>query len=127
MSDKIQLLLIVLTVLATKHVVFDFFLQSLAQIRNKRLYGHPSGLLHAGGHAAGSCLAFLIITPPLAVAVGIFVAEFVIHYHVDWLKEELGHRLKLRPDEKSFWIAFGIDQWLHQLTYIGIALVLALT
>ena len=127
MSDKTYLILIVLAVLATKHVVFDFFLQSLAQIRNKRIYGHPSGLLHAGGHAAGTCLAFFIVTPPITVAIGIVVAEFVIHYHIDWLKEEIGHRLKLRPDQKSFWLAIGIDQWLHQLTYIGIALVLALT
>jgi hypothetical protein len=127
MNDKILLLLIALTVLATKHVVFDFFLQSRAQIKNKRIYGHPSGLLHAGGHAVGSCLAFLVITPPLAVAIGIGVGEFFVHYHIDWLKEEIGHRLKLRPDEKSFWIAIGIDQWLHQLTYIGIVLVLALT
>jgi Protein of unknown function (DUF3307) len=127
MSDKTYLILIVLAVLATKHVVFDFFLQSLAQIRNKQIYGHPSGLLHAGGHATGTCLAFFIVTPPIAIAFGIMVAEFVVHYHIDWLKEKIGNRLKLRPDQKTFWVAIGIDQWLHQLTYIGIALVLALT
>jgi hypothetical protein len=51
----------------------------------------------------------------------------VVHYHIDWLKEEIGYRLKLPPDRKIFWVAFGIDQWLHQLTYVGIALILALT
>lgn len=127
MSDKTLLLLIALAVLATKHVIFDFFLQSLEQIRNKRIYGHPSGLLHAAGHVVGTCLVFLIITPPLVVALGIVVGEFVIHYHADWLKEEIGYRLKLRPDEKSFWIGMGIDQWVHQLTYVGIVAVLALT
>jgi hypothetical protein len=126
-GDKASLLLLVLVVLATKHLVFDFFLQSLSQIRNKRIYGHPGGLLHAAGHAAGTCLAFFIITPPLWVGIGIVATELVAHYHIDWLKEEIGYRLKLRPEQKVFWVAFGIDQWLHQLTYLGIALVLALT
>ncbi len=126
MSDKAYLLLIALAVLATKHVIFDFFLQSLNQVRNKGTYGHPDGLLHAAGHAVGTCVVFFIITPPLAVAFGIVVAEFFIHYHVDWLKEELGRRLKLQMNEKRFWIAMGIDQWVHQLTYVGIVSVLAL-
>ena len=121
------MLLVALAILATKHLVFDFFLQSLAQIRNKRIYGHPSGLLHAGGQAAGTCLAFFAITPPLSVAIGIVFGEFIIHYHIDWLKEVIGDRMKLRIDQKNFWVMFGIDQWLHQLTYVGIVLVLALT
>ena len=127
MGDRVFLILLVLTVLITKHMVFDFCLQSLQQIRNKRIYGHPSGLIHAAGHAAGTCLAFLVITPSLVVATAIVLTEFVVHYHIDWLKEEIGHRLKLPPDRKIFWVAFGIDQWLHQLTYVGIALILALS
>jgi Protein of unknown function (DUF3307) len=127
MSDGASLLLAALAVLATKHLVFDFFLQSLAQVRSKKIYGHPGGLLHAGGHAAGTCLAFFVITPPISIAIGIVVSEFVLHYHIDWLKEIMGERMKLRPDQKSFWVMFGIDQWLHQMTYVGIVLVLALT
>jgi hypothetical protein len=126
-GDGAYLLLLVLVVLATKHLIFDFFLQSLTQVRNKRIYGHPSGLLHAAGHAAGTCAAFVIITPSLAVGLAIVIGEFVVHYHVDWLKEELGYRMKLQPDQKTFWAAFGIDQWLHQLTYLAIAFVLAVT
>ena len=69
MGDKTYLLLLLLFVLLTKHLVFDFFLQSVSQIRNKRIYGHPSGLIHAAGHAAGTSLAFFIITPPIAVGI----------------------------------------------------------
>ena len=75
MVEKINLLLIVLAVLVTKHVIFDFFLQSAAQIKNKRIYGHPSGLLHAAGHAAGTCLAFVVITPSTAVGISIVLVE----------------------------------------------------
>jgi hypothetical protein len=126
-SESTYLLLLVLGVLVTKHLVFDFFTQTLTQIRNKRIYGHPSGLIHAGGHAAGTCLAFFVLTPSLLVGTAIVIGEFFVHYHIDWLKEIIGSRMKLRPEQKSFWVAFGIDQWLHHLTYIGIALILALS
>jgi len=126
-DDRTFLILLVLLVLATKHLAFDFLLQSLSQIKNKRIYGHPDGLLHAAGHAVGTCLAFFVITPSIAIGSSIAIAEFAIHYHIDWLKEIIGERLKLRIDQKSFWAIFGIDQWLHQLTYLGIALVLALS
>ena len=125
MIDKIYLLLIALAVLATKHTIFDFFLQSLSQIKNKRIYGHPSGLLHAAGHAAGTCLVFVVMPAPVAVGIGIVVAEFALHYHIDWLKEQIVYRRKYGPAQNAFWQAFGIDQWLHQVTYIGIAVVLA--
>src|SRR5262245_3773575 len=125
MTDKIALLMIVIAMLTVKHVIFDFFLQTLASIKNKRIYGHPDGLIHAGGHAAGTCLAFFVITPPLGMAVGIVVAEIILHYHLDWVKEVIGYRWKLQPDQRLFWWAFGIDQGLHHLTYVGITAVLA--
>ena len=126
-GDKTYLVLLVLVVLVTKHLAFDFFLQTLAQIRNKRIYGHPGGLMHAAGHAVGSVLAFLVITPSIVIGAGIILAEFVVHYHVDWAKEIIGERMKLRPEQKVFWAAFGIDQWLHHMTYLAIALVLVMT
>ncbi len=125
MVEQTYLVLIVLAVLATKHLIFDFFLQSLSQIKNKRIYCHPDGLLHAAAHAAGTCVAFAVIAPSLAVGIGIVVAEFLLHYHIDWLKEEIGYSLKLRQEQRQYWWAFGIDQWLHQMTYVGIAAVLA--
>jgi hypothetical protein len=127
MTDQTFLLLIVLLVLLTKHVIFDFVLQTAAQVKTKGIYGHPGGLLHAGGHALGTCAAFAVITPPIAVAIGIVVAEFGLHYHIDWLKEKIGVALSLRPDQGPYWWIFGIDQWLHQLTYLGIAAVLIVT
>ena len=124
MADQVYLLLIVLAVLATKHVIFDFVLQTASQVKNKRIYGHPGGLLHAAGHAAGSCLAFVIVTPSIAGGISIVVSELALHYHIDWLKEEIVYRRKLRSENKAYWLMFGFDQWLHQMTYIGIAFIL---
>ena len=92
--DNIYLLTFLLVVLATKHVVFDFFLQTLYQRKNKGIYGHPGGLLHSAGHALGTGCIFLVIRPSLLVAVGIVLGEFVVHYHIDWCKEQIGDRMK---------------------------------
>ena len=50
-------------------------------------------------------------------------AEFVLHYHIDWAKEQL-----IRPfvaaQGLAYWVIFGADQFLHQATYVAIAYVL---
>ena len=43
-----------------KHFLCDFVLQSAYQYRNKGIYGHPGGILHAGLHGLGSLPAVLI-------------------------------------------------------------------
>ena len=125
MVNNIFLLLLALAMLATKHVIFDFFLQTSYQRKNKGIYGHPGGLLHAGLHAAGTCSIFLVTTSTALIAVGIVVGEFLVHYHIDWAKEHIGYRMKWGPQQDAYWRSIGIDQWLHQLTYVGIVLVLA--
>ena len=53
-------------------------------------------------------------------AIGILLAaEFVIHYHMDWLKVRTDMRFGLTDQMHVYWIVFGIDQVVHQLTYIG--------
>ena len=51
--------LIVVALLLAKHFICDFVLQTPYQIRNKSIYGHPGGLLHAGIHAAATALVLL--------------------------------------------------------------------
>jgi len=100
-----------------KHFICDFVLQTQSQIRNKGTYGHLAGFAHAGTHAVGSLPALLILgARPGTIAILLF-AEFVIHYHVDWYKARIDRG---RSEQDSFyWIVFGIDQLVHQLTYIG--------
>ena len=127
MTASVSQLLIALAVLTTKHVAFDFFLQSIWQVRAKRIYGHPGGLVHAAGHAAGTCLVFLVIAPSIPLGIAIVFAEFALHYHIDWLKEKIAIRTNLGPDQQYYWWAFGVDQWLHHMTYVAILAVLAST
>lgn len=114
-----------LLLLQAKHFVFDYVLQTPFQYLNKGRYGHPGGVLHAGLHVIGTTAAFLAITPGLALGAFILAAEFVLHYHIDWTKEQVMRRWKLSPDMASYWYAHGADQFMHQATYIGIVALLA--
>ena len=116
-----------LAVLLAKHYVFDFVLQTPYMFLNKGKYGHPGGILHAGLHALGSIAAIVILPPSFVIALAIVVGEFVIHYHVDWSKEQIERRLKLTGTDAGHYIVFGFDQLLHQLTYLGIAAILIST
>lgn len=112
--------LLLVAALLAKHWVCDFVLQTPWQIRSKRIYGHPGGLLHAGIHAAATA-AILAIFPVGWQFLGLAVlAELVFHYHVDWTKEQLVARLA-GVQGSVFWALFGFDQLLHHLTYVFIA------
>jgi Protein of unknown function (DUF3307) len=91
---KITILpLAAVAVLMFKHAVADFYLQTSYQYLNKGTYGHPGGFLHAGIHAALTPFVYLVLVPSsLLLVLGITLAEFAVHYHVDWLKEQVTHR-----------------------------------
>jgi hypothetical protein len=125
MVDTIYLVVAAFALLETKHLIADFFVQTRYQLAHKRIYGHPGGLLHAAIQACGSSPVFLLIQPSAAVGVSLIAAEFLLHYHIDWVREQLGHRWKLYPDGSSYWRVLGIDQWLHHMTYVAFVIVLA--
>ena len=123
-----QLVLIVLAAVAVlmfKHAVADFYLQSAYQYLNKGSYGHPGGIMHSAIHVALTPLVYLVIAPAsLLLALGIASSEFVLHYHIDWLKEQITHRNGWTAQDRGFWYALGTDQLLHGLTYLVIVAVL---
>ncbi len=125
MPDLVSLMLWAISLLLVKHCIADFFLQTAFQYKNKGIYGHPGGILHAGIHAVSTLPVFLIL-PPASLAMGILipVGEFVVHYHVDWLKEQAVKRNGWTPNTPGFWHALGIDQLAHGLTYVAIVAIL---
>ncbi|MEZ5828566.1 MAG: DUF3307 domain-containing protein [Hyphomicrobiales bacterium] len=127
MPETAILVLAAVAVLMMKHTAADFFLQTKYQYCNKGTYGHPGGLLHAGIHVALTPLVYLVIAPAsLLLAAGIAVGEFIVHYHIDWAKEQITRRAGFTPQTPRFWHALGIDQLLHGLTYIVIVGLLVL-
>ena len=118
-------LLLLLAGFQVKHVLGDYVLQNAYILEHRRIWGHPGGLLHVAVHAA--------LTLPLLLAAGvhgllfpaILLGEAVFHYHVDWVKDGWIFREGWTPQDKQYWWLTGVDQMLHQLSYLVIAGVIA--
>ena len=121
MSQAAINILTLMTLLVVKHAIADFVLQTPYQYKNKAKYGHPGGLIHAGIHGILTLPVFLVAAPSTALAAAAIIGvEITVHYHVDWTK---GNVIKWRgwtSDQHKFWVAHGVDQLAHYLTYIGI-------
>lgn len=106
---------------AVKHFLCDFPLQADPyQYRNKGIYCHPGGLLHAQIHALGT---FLVLIPFTTAHNAVFFAgvDMLLHYNIDYAKVRLCQHWGLKPDNSEwYWILLGLDQLLHTLTYLGI-------
>jgi hypothetical protein len=120
--------ILLLTLFGIKHFICDFLLQYPHMVAQKGTYGARGGLEHAAIHALGTFIVLVIVLPwgPFthfaAVVLGLF--DGVVHYHVDWLKQQLNRGLTTA--DRMFWVWFGADQSLHYLTYIAIIGVIVL-
>ena len=125
MEHLALLALAAVALLMVKHALADFYLQTPYQYLNKGTYGHPGGVLHAAIHMALTPFVYLVLLPgSLLLAGSIALGEFLVHYHVDWLKEQILRRNELTTQTPGFWHALGTDQLIHGLTYLVIVAVL---
>lgn len=112
-----------LALLFIKHFIADFLYQPPFQWKNKGTYGHLGGLVHAGQHSLLTLLILLFFMAP-ALALGLSLAEFVIHYHMDWFKMWFNKKKGWgATTHNEFWVLMGFDQLVHSLTYVGIAAI----
>jgi len=125
MSPGLTLVIVSLTLFQVKHLICDYVLQTPYMYLNKGTYFHPGGLAHAGIHAVGSVLPVLVLTQTPWLLAAVIGAEFIVHYHVDWLKEQITKRRGLTHGHALFWAIFGADQFIHQMTYVVIVAFLA--
>jgi hypothetical protein len=127
MQNIVLLTLAAVAVLMFKHAVADFYLQTAYQYLNKGKYGHPGGFIHAGIHTALTPLVYLVMMPgSFLIAGAIALGEFLLHYHIDWAKEQITHRNGWTPQDRGFWYALGTDQLIHGLTYLVIVAILVM-
>lgn len=125
MTDPASMILWAIIVLLVKHTIADYFLQYQFQFRNKGSYGHPGGLIHCAIHVTLTLPVFLLLPPAtMTLALVIIAGEFVIHYHMDWSKEQLIKHYGLEQNNPYFWYLFGIDQLVHSITYVAIIALL---
>ena len=119
MTPAIQTLLILLFLLQVKHMFADFFLQTPRMLAVRGQYAHFGRAQHAAIHAGGSAIALVVLGAPSTFIVVLCVLEWAVHYHIDWAKGVHSERTGHGPDNAVYWRAFGVDQALHQLTYVA--------
>jgi Protein of unknown function (DUF3307) len=115
--------LLLLCLLQIKHLFADFFLQTHKMLSGRNVYLHSGRAQHAGVHALGSVVVFVIMGAPVGFILAICLAEWVVHFHIDYWKAQYTEKKTLNPQQALFWRAVGTDQCLHQLTYIAMAAV----
>ena len=118
-------IIIFLVLLQIKHWYIDFLNQTDNEIKGKGLYGEWQGIGHSLKHGAASGLVTVIAfgMPYAPMGLAIAVADFLIHYHIDWIKSNFGNK---DIANKAFWAHLGLDQMAHQLTYIAFAAMVLL-
>jgi hypothetical protein len=108
---------ILLALLFVKHWYIDFVNQSQEEVDGKGIYGNRAGLRHSVKHGlATTAIMWLFIIDPIdAVMLGLI--DFIVHYHVDYVKMRFGNRDVTNP---AFWSQLGLDQLAHYICYLYI-------
>ncbi len=119
MDTVLQTALLLLILLQVKHVFADFFLQTPRMLVNRDVYIHFGRAEHAGLHAIFSLIALVAVGAPIWFSVILCVLEWTLHYHIDWIKGMYSNTKQHLPTDAGFWRAFGLDQLMHQLTYVA--------
>ncbi len=119
----IELVLLLMTLLISKHLIMDWYWQTDYELKTKGIYGHWGGIQHSGKHAIGTALCVLPFFGFYGMLISL-VLDFVVHYHVDYLKGYFNKEANLNPSHPVFWWLIGLDQYIHHATYIFIISIL---
>jgi len=110
---------LMLCLLQIKHMFADFFLQTPKMLSGRGEYFHMGRAQHAGVHVVGSVIVFLLFGAPLTFILVIGALEWVVHFNIDFFKASYSDKKQLEPNQAAFWRAAGLDQCLHNLTYVA--------
>ncbi|MBN2572599.1 MAG: DUF3307 domain-containing protein [Ignavibacteriales bacterium] len=120
-------LILTLVLLNFCHFIGDFsHLNTNWMIKAKKI-GKPLFplLCHAGVHAI---LFFITILILFNFDMAFYAAsiQLVSHFIIDFLKGKLGYWFSYiqNSENRSYWLIFGFDQFLHQLVIVGIIAVI---
>jgi len=106
--------------LALKHYLADFVLQTNAMARGKeRAQGWLVPLCAHGLCHAGIALAIALALAPRLWWLALL--DLAIHLAIDRAKAVIAHRGRWPMSDPRFWWLMGFDQFLHQSTNVGLA------
>lgn len=110
-------------VFALKHFIADFLLQNrwIACGKDGRTGWFLPLALHVAGHA--------VLTLAIAVSVAprlwwLALVDLAIHFAIDRSKCVLARSTRWTMEDARFWWLLGFDQFLHQVTNVGLAVAL---
>lgn len=119
MTDTVLLVIVLLFLFQIKHMFADYFLQTERMLAGRDQYFHLGRVQHAAIHALGSAICFaIVLTNPMFILI-VVVLEAIAHFHIDWGKARYSNSVGYTPSDAGFWRAAGVDQALHQLTYVA--------
>jgi hypothetical protein len=112
-------ILILLLLLQIKHCYADFYLQTYMQTVKKGVWMDPIGLSHTVDHIYSSLIVMLgfslfVSINPISI-IFVVTVEGIIHYLIDFTKVKYGCKDNTKP---IFWTQFGLDQLVHEMTYL---------
>ncbi|SDN69235.1 Protein of unknown function [Methylobacterium phyllostachyos] len=109
---------------AVKQLAADFLLQSawMAHGKDRASAWILPLCAHTGLHGLGTLLIVLPVKPALW---WLALVDFAVHTVIDRGKGLIGQRTHFPPTDTRFWWLIGIDQFLHHVTHIGLAAILA--
>ena len=125
-DSQVLNILVLVALFQLKHFVCDGPLQTKAMVDSKSKYGDGLGIAHAAIHGLGSAMVLLVWQQSISVMFGLAVLDALVHYHVDYTKENIVRYSKWTVADAKFWWALSADQTVHQLTYVVLT-YLALT
>ena len=120
---SLEHILLLIAALQVKHFICDGPLQTRAMVEAKGHYGRPLGLLHALIHGVGTALVIASFGFAASMVLLLSLLDLVIHYHVDFTKENVVRKAGWTPAQGPFWWALSADQTAHQLTYLLITYI----
>ena len=112
-------LMLVIGAFTVKQFIADFVLQTNWMAQGKaRLVGWQLPLLaHSATHGIFTLLITLAFQPHLW---WFALVDFGVHLVIDFSKSKIGHLTGWGIADGSYWMLFGLDQFLHHAT--GLAL-----
>jgi hypothetical protein len=109
---------VILALLFVKHWYIDFVNQSMEEVVGKGIYGNAHGVMHSLKHGVATFIIMCLFLNDFPFAVIIGFIDFVLHYHIDWLKININKRYNYTTENPKFWAWLGADQLAHSLTYL---------
>lgn len=124
---NLQFLIVLSCLFQIKHFFIDFVTQIPYYYLNKGKLFHLGGIAHAGEHGAGTFLILMatawLTKVQMHEIILLAFADSVVHYVIDYAKVNINQKYGwTATNSENFWILTGLDQALHQLTYIGVLL-----